>query len=285
MKTIAVLFHEFAPNPTGYVVHQLAGFWREAGHTVKYVFGTRKFEPADLVLVHVDLSVVPKSYLEFATRYPVALNARLGDIRKSRISTLLVKQHDDWEGPVIVKSDLNFGGGPEKRLGRTWLEQRFSLVRRLRLAIERRLPGNTPFAESSKYRVFESSLDVPEAWFKARNVVVERFMPEMDGGRYHLRICQALGDRFLCTRLSSDQPVIKAGNSLSATEVEPHPQVAQWRQELGLDYGKLDYVEIDGEPILLDVNKTIGATLAYMDPESLEQRRRYLAEGIYTFLR
>ena len=286
MATIALLFHEFERNPAQYIVHHLAGFWRDAGHDVKYLFGTRRFEPADIILVHVNLSVVPERYLRFASRYPKALNGAIADVRKSRLSTLLLQQGDQWPGPVIVKSDLNYGGLPEKTLGRSWLERRSSFARRLRAAIERRLPNsNTPFSESAQYKVLDSISDVPPAWFSARDVVVEKFLPEMENGLYHLRIHQALGDRSSCFRLASGSPIVKAGNSIGGIDVDPHPEVIEWRRQLGLDYGKIDYVVIDGTPILLDVNKTTGANGTYLDSDDVRRRRQHLAEGLYTFFR
>lgn len=284
MAVIAVLFHEFERNPAQFVVHQLAEFWREAGHQVIYLFGTRQFVPADLVLVHVNLSVVPVAYREFAGRFPVALNEQVLDIRKSTRSESLLGRGDAWSGPVIVKSDLNYGGLPEKAMGKSWLERRSPLARRLRAALERRFQRDGPFVNSSAYHVLPSLADVPPRWFSARDVVVEKFTPEMENDLYHLRICQVLGERWVCTRLASREPIIKAGNSISATDIEPHPMVDQWRRTLGLDYGKLDYVVVDDRPILLDVNKTTGATTAYRSAEELSARRRYLAEGIYAFL-
>ena len=98
-----------------YLVDNFARFWREDGLEVVYLYGTDWFVPADLVLVHVDLSVVPESYIEFAARYPIVLNGRVRDIGKSAISGYLVHPGDDWDGPVIVKTDLNSGGYAEYR--------------------------------------------------------------------------------------------------------------------------------------------------------------------------
>ena len=79
--------------------------------------------PADLILVHVDLSVVPEKYLAFASRYSIVLNGRLPDIRKSVVSTNLVGMRDSWTGPVIAKSDLNYGGRPERSRRPRWRDK------------------------------------------------------------------------------------------------------------------------------------------------------------------
>src|SRR6266513_2050358 len=119
-RTIAILFHENnrKEDLSSYAIAFLAEFWQQDGNQVRYLFGTRKFVPADLLLIHVDLSVVPDEYLEFASRYPIALNRAAKDIRKSQVSTNLVRQGDSYLGRVIVKSDLNYGGFPEQILRR-----------------------------------------------------------------------------------------------------------------------------------------------------------------------
>jgi hypothetical protein len=89
-KRIAVLFHECQSEERLplYAIHYLAGFWRADGLEVLYLFGAREHVPADILVVHVDLSVVPDEYLEFAGRYPAAINATVKDIRKSTFSAL-----------------------------------------------------------------------------------------------------------------------------------------------------------------------------------------------------
>jgi hypothetical protein len=281
---IAVLFHaaERDSSPSNYIVHHLAACWREDGHEVVYLYGPRRREPADILFVHVNLSVVPAEYLGFAASYPVALNARLRDIRKSAISANLVQAGDDWPGPVIVKSDLNYGGLPEDALGTNWLEQRFAPWRRA----ARRWPGLFRSArlitDWRDYRVYARIEDVPAELRRSRNVVVEKFRPELDEGLYHLRIYQFLGERHTCARLVSREPVVKAQNSIRVESSEPHPEVQSWRRRLRMDYGKIDYVVNGGEAVLLDVNKTTGASRRMANAD-LSAMRRHLAEGLYGF--
>ena len=108
-KTIAILFHENTHPLIArrYTIAHMAWFWREDGHRVIFLHGTRKFVPADLCLVHADLSVVPEDYLEFARQYPITVNGEIRDIRKSSFSENLVRPRDGYVGPVIVKTDLN----------------------------------------------------------------------------------------------------------------------------------------------------------------------------------
>ena len=101
------------------------GGWREDGHTVIYLFGTRRLIPADLIFVHVNLSVVPDAYLEFASRYPIVINGRIRDIRKSTTEPAATRR--SLGRPVIVKSDLNHGGEPERTLRHSWLQRHLAL--------------------------------------------------------------------------------------------------------------------------------------------------------------
>src|SRR5262245_11545913 len=138
---IAILFHETDRSRPAErcIVHLLAEYWREWGHDVRSIYGVRRFEAADLLFVHVDLSVVPEEYLEFASRYAMTINRGVADIRKSRISTNIVTADDGWRGPVIVKSDLNHAGTPEILRVRSRVERRGPLVARLQRKIPARI--------------------------------------------------------------------------------------------------------------------------------------------------
>ena len=267
---------------SGYIVDHLARCWREDGHSVSYLYGTRTFVPADLVLVHVNLSVVPDEYLDFASRYPIVLNGRIQDIRKSVISNNVVHPGDSWDGPVIVKSDLNFAGEPERMLDHSWLHRHWRLWRGASSIAASVTGRKAAFDNSSDYLVFNHLSDMPRHWFYTRDVIVERFRPEIEGGLYHLRMYQFLGDRWNCSRLASAHPVVKAGTSVRVERIEPHADVLAWREELGIDFGKLDYVVHEGEAVLLDANKTTGAS-HHVDADELRMARRYQAEGLYAY--
>jgi hypothetical protein len=283
-RRIVVLFHrgDRHRDPADYIVHHLAQFWREDGHQVDYVYGVRRFLPADLVLVHVNLSVVPQEYLDFAARYPIALNGRIRDIRKSTFSTNRVQPGDAWEGPVIVKSDLNYAGVPERFMRMTPIEHRFRAARRLRIRLDSMRGVAPPFAGARDYRIYDRLADVPARWFSDPDVIVEKFRPEIEDGLYHTRVYQFLGDRSTCTRMGTRNRVVKAEPDAKTEPVAPAPDVVEWRRRLGLDYGKLDYVMNNGEVVLLDVNKTTGAS-RFMDNEHRRKMRRHQAEGLYSY--
>jgi len=274
-KRIAILFHENDRDRdlSDYAVWSMADVWREAGHDVVFLFGVRRFVPADLVFVHIDLSVVPERYFRFARRYPIVVNGDVKDIRKRRFSENLLRRDDDWDGRVIVKSDLNAAGYPERVLGRSWLTRHSSRLRRALLGRPH------PLAGSGYYELYDALADVPPKRFADRRLVVEKFQPEMENGLYHLRIYQFLGPRETCARLAAEAPIVKNATAVHFEPVEPHAEIVAARRRFSMDYGKLDYVVSDGHLVLLDVNKT-----ATSGPSPVLLRARsYRAEGLYSF--
>ena len=284
-KTIALLFHERhsrGRRRIPYTIYPLARCWEEAGHKVVLVFGVEKFVPADLAILHVDLSVVPDEYLAFASRYPIVLNGRVKDIRKSTFSGNIVRPGDPYNGRVIVKSDLNYAGLPERMLA----EPRRSRGSRLLAKLSRRFRSGRPAAAVRStaprdYRIYDRPGDVPRASFEDDSFVVEKFLPEIENGLYRVRNFQFLGDRATCVRIASPHPIVKSDSKVSREVVEPHPEIVARREALGFDYGKFDYVIHEGQPVLLDVNKTPGDSPT-MD-EEVRARVRYRAAGLNSY--
>lgn len=269
-KTIAVLWHEYQQQHplhgrVSYMISHYADVWREDGHQVINIYGPTQFLPADVLIVHVDLSVVPPEYLRFAARFPVALNGTIGDIRKSTVSTLRVQANDPWLGPVIVKSDLNFAGIPERRIKSATSS-----------------PTGPMMGSPNDYRVFDRIAAVPRMVWSDPNVVVERFMPQIEDGEYVIHNMVFLGERATCTKNFSKHPVIHASNQTRTSWVEPHPDVLALRKKLGFDMGKFDYVIHEGKPVVFDTNKTVGAQPGTPSPEQ-QRVRRQRAEGLYAY--
>lgn len=63
--------------------------------------------------MHVDLSVAPRRIHRFAQCYPKPFNANAPDIRKRAFADGLLNPGSTYSGPVIAKSDLNYGGVQE----------------------------------------------------------------------------------------------------------------------------------------------------------------------------
>jgi hypothetical protein len=284
-RHIAILWHERDRHRdlTQYAITRLAEFWRADGHDVRSIFGTERFDAADIVIVHVDLSVVPARYLEFATRFPIAVNGRVQDIRRTRFSRNLVQRNEAYAGPVIVKSNANHAGAPERArstLGIAGL--RWRLRRRL-ASIHRRPVDEAPiFSTPLDYRIFDRATQVPESWFDNPELVVERFLPERVGECYAVRNYQFLGDRWTCSRMLAPDPIVNAYTQIGTEPIDVHPEIEALRHQLGFEYGKFDYVMHDGRPVLLDANKTTGAAGLPWTAE-LVAARRHRAEGLYSF--
>jgi hypothetical protein len=52
-----------------------------------------------------------------------------------------------------------------------------------------------------------AAADVPASLLENLALVVERFLPELEGGLYHIHMYQFLGDGERCARLQSHEPV------------------------------------------------------------------------------
>ena len=249
-----------------YLIHALSESWRAMGLRVAVLRGMRRFEPARLLVPHIDATVRPGGCDAFFQRYGRVVNRSLTDVSKSSFSENLVGTDFGYSGPVIVKTNRNYGGLPERRA--TAESSRRSLAERLRgrwAALFGASPSGVAWErvewlDTSSYPVFRSLQDVPRAVFGNPHLVVESFAPEMEGDLYCVRFAYVFGPREITLRLKSRRPVVRGANAEVCEEVEGSPELAPWRRHLGLDYGKIDFVVHGGRPVLLDVNPTPAAT-------------------------
>ena len=283
---IAVLFREVdeGKDLSCYTIHHIAELWKKSGLNVVYVYGIEKHIPADLIIVHIDFSIVPQEYLDYAANYPIALNGKLKNICKSDFSKGLLQPGSDWDGGVIVKSNFNHGGIQELIYSNTLRKPHVDLYFRIISKMNRILGRDPLFSNPYDYKVFDNIKMVPKKWFRSPKAIIEKFVPETENNLYHIRMFQILGDHWICERLASPNPIVKGGNCIKVEVVEPEEEVFQWCKELNLDYGKLDYVVKDNKPILLDINKTIGAT-GLINKKDNDRKRKYLSEGIYSYFK
>jgi len=156
--------------------------WENIGIDIRVLRGIEHFETADGLILHPDLTIVPDDYLAFCRRYPLIINGGARDISKRMISSSLVGQNDPYSGPVIVKTNLNRGGKPERKMARQ------NPLSRLLRWFAKRLPWSwTGKLRSYDYPIFNSSRDIPRvAWYNP-HLVVEKFLPEREGAYYCLR--------------------------------------------------------------------------------------------------
>jgi hypothetical protein len=265
-RKITILLHErdAYPDAKGYFIWALCDLWRREGVEIEVLKGPGKVVVADLLIPHIDLTVLPEAYVDVFNSYPRVVNRHVRDISKRLISRNLVTRTDSYDGPVIVKTNLNYGGIPEARLietplappgKKTWWD-------RFRRHKRKRSPdqdwASIRSLKPSDYPIFPSLKEVPEAICANEALVIERFLPEFENGFYHLRIYQFFGGRGYCVRLGSREAVVKMKSVVSREELAVPDEIVALRRDLGLDYGKMDFVIRDGRVVLLDVNRTPG---------------------------
>ncbi len=263
IRRIVILLHERQRDALSwpYRIWAMARLWERRGIAVEPVWGVDRPIRADLMISHIDLSYIPDEYWEFLQKFPgPVVNRRVRDLRKRAYSTLLVNPSDGYDGPVIVKTDLNNGGRSERRIlgegePRTLMERLMDRVQR-RTSVERRRLASARMLR--RYYVFERAGDVPREVYENLALVVERFVPEIKDGLYLVRTHTFFGDHEQGRVFYSHDPFVKARGSSMGKRFGAPPEIVQARNRLGLDYAKLDYVIHEGRPYLLDVNTTVG---------------------------
>lgn len=218
-------------------------------------------------ILHVNTTVIAPTYLSLAASFGLCLNRTVANISKNHISDLAADA--SWEGPVIVKSNLNYFGRPEQRLNRT--------------ALNAGHPEPYPGLKiMDDYIVLPSVHDVAQEHLDDPGIVVQRFIPEPDDRGYALRHWIFCGDEGYCNRFVSPDPLVKGPNVIDKTPVPVPEEVEQIRRELGFDYGKFDFVVHDGVSTLLDANRTPGPLPA--TGGDVESRVAMLADGLSRLL-
>lgn len=290
--SVAIVHHEHTPRDyqDGYLVSLLARYWEHQGIEIHHLYGAADFVPADIAVLHVDLSVVPPVYADLARQYPVALNGAVLDIRKRRFSTLAVSDRTACEGPVIVKTDLNSAGVPERiiQCARDRVQPRIARQSSCELA-QKAAPAAAAdrITSPSRYELYPTSAHVPEEIYQDPRLIVERFVPERRGQWYCHRRYFFLGEAEVNQLWLGTQPICANDEDGVAEDAPIPPALRDFRRGFGIDYGKIDYVlGKDGEVIVVDVNKTpAGACRNPAHIPWLRQLCRDLRHGIYGFLR
>jgi hypothetical protein len=273
---------------------KLADVWEAAGNQIIVLRGIDCYEPADILVIHADVTHLPEGYVEFSRRYPVVINGRVLDISKRRISRHLVSKDDSYGGPVIVKTDCNFGGLPERsRNHHLPLQILFSKLQ-LSLPVDWQLwfsrmqisffPSWIRSLTPYSYPIYANPGHVPIAVWQSPHLVVEKYRPEREGDHYCLRQWIFLGDKEINQRCFSLNPIVKARNVVHREDGLPVPKgLRALRTELGFDYGKFDYGLVNGELILYDANWT--PTMNFRKDTSRKLRvANELAQGLQVFL-
>lgn len=284
---IVVLLHrkDKSFHSLHYLIHLFMKEWQSMGFSTEVTAGAERFVAGDLLIPHIDLTVLPDEYVALFDRYPSVVNRALTDISKSRISLSLVKRDDPYDGAVIVKTDRNSGGIPERYL---CSEKRFRLpdwpgFRSKAVGIlERKIRGWRNIETLVEYPVFASLRDVPAGVFENPNLVVEKFQPEREGDRFRIRHYSFFAGQAV-NRLSRSKAEIVKGGNLVQSEDLPAPQhdLDMVRHERGMDFGRFDYVMLNDKPTVFDLNRTPG-----YDPadEFFSRTSPLLASGIRSLM-
>lgn len=272
MAAIVILEHElqrYVEQP--YMVYSLAERWRRAGHAVLVHRGLGTPPPGDLAIANIDLTVIPGDYRALYARYPRVVNGGVTDVSKSRFSADLLDRYSDWIGPVIVKTEANYGGKPEQLLR--------ALARRNGLPCD--IPDG-PVAEG--YPVYDALREVPELAWRTPGLVAERFLPERDEqGFYYCRHWIFFGDRDRSIRIRASVPIIKSQDVLGVEDVPVPPEIRRLREKLGFDFGKFDYLRHGGRYVLIDANRS--PSLPANVTAAVQAGQDFLAGGLEALLR
>jgi hypothetical protein len=270
MATILVLVHARDLFPARhFMLKSFFPYWEALGHRVIVHEGATRAPAADAAILHVDTTVVSDDYVKAMRAYPVQINVGTRDIGKRVVSENLVGPYDAWRGPVIVKTNANASGVPE----------------RVHEEIARRLgePVLSPVRfMTERYPIYDSLDAVPLELRLDPGLVVEKFLPERDPAGYASRHWIFFGDRERCTRVVGPHPIVKGADLMNRTLVDVPDALRAHRRRLGFDYGKLDFVLHEGRVVLLDANRTpaVPANLT----EALRAGMEHLALGIEAWI-
>jgi hypothetical protein len=271
MATIVILEH-LMQRGVGlpYMVYKFAELWRLRGHSVIVHHGPDNPPRGDVAILNVDLTVIPAEYRSLLRHYPRVVNASVLDVSKRQFSQDILGRDSEYDGPVIIKTDANYGGRAEQLL-------------RSR-ALEAGAPCDiTAGPVMTKYPILASPREVPEDIWRTPGLVVEKFLPERDERGYYLRTWIFFGDRERSSRWRAAVPIIKSRDYIERETVPVPDEIRAWRTKLGFDFGKFDYVHCDDRHVLLDVNRTPG----YPPPPPGRRAAPvdFIAEGLESFLR
>ena len=288
-RSIAILFHESLNRNhiSKFRIWHCAQVWKEQGIDVRILHGPKLID-ADLIIPQIPLSEIPDEYHGLFDKVDSVVNRNVINVRKSHFSENLISLEDDYDGPVIVKTDANYGGISERRaiwslpLHAQIMTRLSNLLRTLRkIAISgsfRKLAYSNTL-NPKRYPIYPSKSELPKGVFNNRDLVVEKFLPEKVGPFYYLRCYVFFGNQALTVRLKSEAPIVKASAETRLEYTPVDDSIVAARETLGFDYGKFDYVMHDGKAVLLDINATPTFGRAY--PRNQKARiAGQLAKGV-----
>jgi hypothetical protein len=289
---IAVISHpveRFESRPT--FLREIAKIWDKRGIDVYIVYAPHVRFEADLAILHIDLTVIPQAYVDLGALFPKCLNGAVPDISKRVISNSLVLRDDGYDGPVIVKSNLNNRGNNEAFIlakARSPNREFASAGKTSSTSVhvtQGQKVRKEAFMPILEYQILDSAKQVSPAVWDNRDLVVERFLPERSQDLYCLRTWVFLGDKETNSICYCDQPVVKSDRIVRRQQLSPDEipdDLRALRRQLKFDYGKFDYAIIDGRAVLYDANRT--PSLGAFSREQFLPNLELLAAGIDYYL-
>lgn len=260
-----------------YLLTLLCDIWRSSGYIVSVGPSTETLD-ADIGIIHIDRTWIPASAIPGNEHSKPLLNGNVLDISKRLVSSRIIDRAENYDGPVIVKSDANYFGSKDQGVGARSIFARRAhqlLVRMSSWTLARQL-------RFGEYPILQNKELVPRWVWKREDLVVEQFTPEMEDDLYVLRLWIFLGDREYGVKMLADTPIVKSSNMIRYEYIFDVPQeIRTMREVLGFDFGKFDYVISGGIPVLIDANKTPSITSSSDSPGP---NLLNLAEGIHSYI-
>lgn len=243
-------------KPNGYILRTALAPLRAAGVRYRVLDCFDPEATGQCAFMHVDLSELPAPFERVHVAYPRCINGRALTISRRLYSRALLTRDTGYDGPVIVKSVLNHRGLPELRFA-----QRRGLTVSPWGAARRELRERW----CPEYRLHASVKEVPEEVWDDASLIVECFLPgRLEGPVVKYRHDFML-DLELNTRTTFDSLLCHPETAMRVEFVDAAPEeVHRVRRALRLDYGSIDYFMVDGEPWVIDANKTTTCTPSWV---------------------
>jgi hypothetical protein len=308
-RKIILILRDYPEEPMKFAIDHYVLRWKDAGHRVIYHIGPNNIPVTDIVIVAIFPTVVSQEYVDIINKLPgVVINGKVLDTSRRRFSQLILSRTDNYTGPVIVKTNANYGGLSELYMSGERRALKMAILRAIRglgtfrppivmsflrksglLVIIKRLKDWKFDPEWStvetlpilKYPVYEGIKDVPDGVWENNNLIVERFISNPENELFETHYCAFFGDKAIAGCLKSSNPIVKYKNAISDEETPIPDEVMQWKKDLNIDFGRFDYVESEGKYFLIDVNRVEGGGSSnYEYPAELD----FLASGLEFYI-
>ncbi len=239
-----------------YIVRHVADYWRERGVRFELTTNPNHAPAADIAWQHLDVTNVGGEFRRLLARYSRTINGEALTIAKRESVTHLVERRDDWVGPIIIKTNLNYGGRGEDWAHKSKL-LRHPWVHTLQNRLPARISGRM---NPDSYPIHRSKSEVPTWVWGDSRFVVQRFLAETSNGMYAIRRWFFLGERQFAYQAFEHGPLVMGDGHPQWLQLGEVPsELHQLRERMRLEFGKIDYAEVNGEVIVYDVNSAVSA--------------------------